>query len=282
MATAIAEGDRTVRVDASSIRELATLTTTLNGMTDRLQEYEHQLATKNRLAALGELAERVAHEIRNPITAIKLHMQILAERLAGSDLQQTPNQLLIEIARLEMVVSNTLALGKPMSIQRDWVQVEQVLTDVVMLMQPSISHRGIALQWQQPGALPAVALDADRFKQVVYNLLTNAADALDGRGVVRITAIHNQLENVLEIRFEDSGPGFSAAAISNLERRLSQSTKPNGSGVGLLLSLELVELHGGTLTIGTSETLTGGLVVVKLPLIAADEDIQLPVAARPS
>ncbi len=243
MATRIAGGDRSVRATVDGGNEIAELAKTLNEMTARLADYEEEIAHANRLAAVGQTAARVAHEIRNPLTAIKMQIQLLQE---SGDPQQRAitRSLLDEIRRLELIVTSTLDLSRPARLERAPTDVNALVRDLAHLLAPQFEHRAIRLGLDCADDLPPANLDGNRVKQVLLNLLVNAADALPGGGQIRLETLYDANGGRIGIVIEDSGPGIPADKMAQLFTPL-QTDKPGGLGLGLSLSRELVELHGG-------------------------------------
>lgn len=263
---AIAGGDRAARVQPARADEIGTLATALNRMAERLQAYEQESITQQRLATLGEMAARIAHEIRNPLTALRLQLQLLGESLPGPE-QPRITRLLSELDRLELIVSSTLTMARPRPLQRQVQALQYLVREVCELMAPQLAHRHIRLE-QEAGAVPDLALDGDRFKQVIFNLLTNAADALPQGGTVRIRTEQAAQEAVLTV--EDSGSGFTPEQQARLFSGAG-SGKASSLGVGLLLCRELVEQHGGQITADRSPELGGARIRIRLPLANVPE-----------
>ncbi len=261
MAQRIAGGDRDVKADPPAIRELADLTRAVNDMTGRLADYEAELVAGSRLASLGEMAARMAHEIRNPLTAMKLQAQLLCEGLAGEH-RMAAERLLAEIQRLQLIVSSTLAHGRPVELQRAPCTLDSVAAEVVDLVAPQFAHRRIQLD-RRLDPTPCIHLDGDRLKQVLFNLLCNAADALPDGGQVRVSAA--AVDGTVLLEVEDSGPGVAAERAAELFRRAVPSSKTNGLGLGLVVSREIVEGHGGTIELDCSPALGGARFTVRLP-----------------
>jgi signal transduction histidine kinase len=257
----IAAGERSDRVTLSAATEIEALARAFNSMAERLETYERELVQRHRLAALGELAARVAHEIRNPLTAIKLQIELLAERADG-EARAKLGALLDEVRRLELVVSTTLAAGQPAKLALRDADLSRIAADVTGLMQPQLAHRGIALETDL-ATLPSVPLDGARIKQVLLNLIANAGDAMPSGGRLRIAT--RGADGALELVVEDSGPGMPEAERA----RLARGEPASGPGIGLDLSRELVALHGGALAADTSPALGGARLTVRLPLRAA-------------
>jgi signal transduction histidine kinase len=284
MADAIAAGDREVRVPVERTDEIGALAGSLNVMAARLGRYEQELGERNRLAALGIVSARIAHEIRNPLTAIKLQVQLLAESVPETE-RGTVLDLEREIDRLGLVVAGVLdqARPQPPELRRRPVDPGALTRELADLFQPQMSHRGIRLTLDCPSDLPPADLDPERFKQVIVNLLVNARDALPQGGEIRLawaqsvshtgspTTVpagegNGAAGSELIFTVDDSGPGLDQAA----ERRLAAgegSDKPDGLGLGLKVSREIVMAHGGTLGLGRGPL--GGLrVCIRLPCAA--------------
>lgn len=260
MAGRIAAGDRDVRADLAVPAEMRELTVALNEMTSRLREYELEMIKTNRLANLGEIATRVAHEIRNPLTAMKLHAQMLEERSRGTPEEEIAAQLVAEMNRLDLVVASTLAFGRPTKLDMKPGDVNAIVGEVVSLVAPQFEHRHIVLEVTTDPVDPQ-PLDAVRLKQVIFNLLTNAADELSEGGTVRIAT--SKTETGVSVTVEDSGSGLDERVGEGIFDG-TVSDKPLGLGIGLVIAKELVELHGGSIAADTS-TLGGARFVVELP-----------------
>lgn len=263
MARAIAAGDRSVQADVPPVREIADLARALNDMTGRLDAYEHELSSASRLAGLGQIAAQVAHEIRNPLTAMKLQMQVLCEQLPASS-RSVAEGLLREIQRLELIVSSTLVHGRAITVAPRRCHLNAIVEETLTLVSPQFSHRRIDVQ-PDFGELPAQPLDADRIKQVLFNLLTNAADALPDGGRVRVGT--GACGGMAHLEVEDSGPGL--ADPDGVFAAPAETSKPTGLGLGLMVCREIAELHGGSIAADRSPALGGARFTVRLPL--ADE-----------
>ena len=223
-------------------------------MAGKIDEYEKELAERSRLAGLGDLASRMAHEIRNPLTAMKMQLEMLEEHTTDANRPRVI-KVLNEVRRLEVVVDNSLALAGANGINPAPTDLAALIEDVAELLQPSLAHRQIELRCDTP-ALSRVAIDPHRVRQVLLNLINNAADELQTGGTILISSTI-EADKHLDVHVEDSGPGVSDGA--------EVSSKPLGLGLGLRISQEIVEGHGGELLRDRSETLGGAKFTLRFP-----------------
>ena len=266
LADRIATGERSQPLDLPRSDEIGALAQALNSMMTRLAGYESRLASRSRLAALGDMSARLAHEIRNPLTGIKLHLQLLAERAPPREVPRV-QQLLGEVQRLELLVSSTLMLGAEQPLESAPVDLAELVADVLDLMQPSLEHRGIVVE-RAHVEMPPVTADRTRLRQALLNLVVNAADAMPRGGRLRVCTELEVAARRALLAVEDSGPGVSDELRARL-RTDSVSTKPFGLGLGLVVCRDVTAAHGGELGIERSVALGGARFVVALPLQAA-------------
>jgi len=216
------------------------------------------LTQQSRLAGLGELASRVAHEIRNPLTAIKMQLQILEEKSGREDTERI-QRLQSEIRRMEALVESALTIGAPMELRLARVRPQLLIRNLAELLRPSLAHRGIELL--TPGdADPEIDADPDRLTQTLLNLVNNAADELTDGGVIELSIGLSENGEHCEIYVEDSGPG-----MRNPEA-VRPSKKAFGLGLGLTICREIVGRHGGTMAVSTSDKLGGARFKLCLPV----------------
>jgi signal transduction histidine kinase len=267
-ANRIAAGEREERLEFSSGDEIRKLAESLNAMVIRLADYETRLASRSRLAALGDMSARLAHEIRNPLTGIKLHLQLLGERADPRDAPRV-RQLLGEVQRLELLVSSTLMLGGEQQLSTGPVDLPELVADVLDLMQPSLEHRGIVVE-RDCESVPGVVADRARLRQALLNLVVNAADAMPRGGRLRVSTRPDADAPFALVAVEDAGPGVSSELREKLQND-SVSTKPFGLGLGLVVCRDVAAAHGGELRIERSKALGGARFVLAIPLQAVKE-----------
>ncbi len=264
MATRLTAGDREVRSSLHQANEIGVLADALNKLVERLSGYEAEVAENSRLAAIGQTTARITHEIRNPLTAIKLQVQLLQETLPPEQWTITA-PLLDEIRRLDLIVSSTLDLSRPVRLVTHRADLNQLVTEVAQLSAAQFAHRGIRLELALTPQPSEVTVDAARIKQLLWNLLVNAGDELLQGGIIRLATVTQP--GGLMLTLEDSGPGIPQDRRATLFSA-SASHKPGGFGLGLALCREIVELHGGRIDLGDS-ALGGAKFSIQLPLTPA-------------
>jgi signal transduction histidine kinase len=160
---------------------------------------------------------------------------------------------------MELILESALVLAAPLALHRSMVQPGTVIAELAELLQPALSHRNIELQTAVSPSRD-ISADADRLKQVLLNMINNAADELVDGGVIRISARPVENSNTYEISVEDSGPGIRT------DTEEPGRNKPFGLGLGLIICREIVEQHGGELVQGTSSELGGAQFTIRLQL----------------
>jgi len=243
-------------------REIGTLITLRDA--DSRRQLERQLDLSSRLAAIGRLMGGVAHEIKNPLNAMALHLEVLKSRLEDDD----PEIQVIsaEIKRLDRVVKTFLNFNKPLDLQMKVLDVTALSAEVANLVSPDAASRGIAIETQLTGQL-WINGDADLLKQAVLNVVMNALEAMESSGRLSIRTAEKSGEN--EILISDNGPGIPLE-IQDKIFNLYFSTKETGTGMGLAMAFRVVQLHGGTIDF-SSEIGQGTMFRLRFPALTAHE-----------
>lgn len=244
---AIAAGQRETRLPPGGTRELAELAAAFNRMVEDLRRYEADLVRSEKLAAIGQMTGAVAHEIRNPLAAMKLTVQMLARTAPPAD--REPLEVLDrEITRLQYTIDELFDLAQPPALDRSRTPLEPVVSEVLRLLEPEFAHKRVACV-REFAAVPEVLLDLRRFPRVVMNLCRNAVQAMPEGGTLSIS-IGPSPGGGAALSVRDSGPGLAPEVRDRLFEPFV-STKAGGIGLGLAITKRLVEEHGGTLAVGS-------------------------------
>ncbi len=221
-------------------------------------------------AALLRLLASVAHEVRNPLGAIRTLARSLKPRLAGVD-PKPLDLIAAEADRLALLVEGLRAVGLPVRTVRRAIEPDAAVADVVTLVEHQLRHRRVAVEERlgAPGA--QVSADPAQVRQVVLNLLLNAADAQPRGGVVRLVSRAVPADEAhgasWELAVEDDGPGVPLEVRARLFDPFF-TTKPDGVGVGLTLSRRLAEAHGASLALD-QDVARGARFVLRWPLLVS-------------
>jgi two-component system sensor histidine kinase PilS (NtrC family) len=219
-----------------------------------MKRMESALKRSDRLAALGELSARMAHEIRNPLAAMSGSVQLLAERssIAESD-RRLLSIVLREADRLDSLITDFLAYARPASPSKVRIELRNLCDDMCMFLASDSRFSRVSIRNLIPAHI-IVRADVNQLRQVLINLLHNAADAMPDGGKVELEA-HFLLSGaegyrkspVAEITVTDSGCGITAETAAHLFEPF-WTTKTDGSGLGLAITHRIIEAHGGTIT----------------------------------
>ncbi len=241
----VREGRVELGPNPSKTPELKMLWEAFQSLTRDLATQKEAALKNERLVTLGKIAGTLAHEIRNPLTAMKMTVQLLLSH-ETTPTRQEPLQLLErEIQRLDFEVEKFLLFARPATIQRTEGDVAKILDDLFSLLQPQIRHTGIHLKTFCPATLPGW-IDGPRLNQVFLNLIQNALQAMSGGGSLEVRLAEKNGQ--AEFRLLDTGIGFSAEEGQRLFESF-YSLKPEGTGLGLVTSREILQKHGGNLTL---------------------------------
>ncbi len=226
-----------------------------------------RLEHSRRLAELGEMAARIAHEVRNPLNAIAGAAHYLSSEYAGDETIRKFTEIIQrQTVRLNQVASEILSAAKPMRLNRTSVNVNAVLAQALAPLRDLIREQGIALEWDAPADLPPIRADELQIEQAFHNILRNAVEAMPGGGTLRIAARPARESGWLDVAIHDTGPG-----IPDEDReRVFQSfytTKSGGTGLGLSIVQGVLKNHGGDISLERPAE-GGARVVVRLPIRA--------------
>lgn len=229
----------------------------------RHREEETRLAQAEKLAAVGELAAGMAHEIRNPLTAIKGFIQLIEQHPKDTVPQDYLTTILREINRIEGIVSEALVLAKPTPISFIQVNLVELIREVYTLMQPQAMLQHVTFTCICADNLPPVTAEPNHLKQVLINLIKNSLEAIQpNRGSIQLKATWHS--STIVIRLSDTGCGIPQDILTRLGDPFL-TTKDQGTGLGLMITYRIVQNHGGSIHV-TSRPGQGTTVTIRLPL----------------
>ena len=216
--------------------EVGRLGRAFNGMLDRLAESQQARVRSEKLALAGLIAARVAHDVRNPLSSIKMQTQLLRARLQfhrDGDTREIVDAVLHDIAQVELVVSDLLELARPGELSRKPASLNTIVREALEQVRLQLTHRRIAVMPRLEAQLPDIPLDVGRFRQVLLNVINNAADAMTNGGTLSIATHASPDRSTIELDVCDDGTGIDPAMLDQVFDPFV-STKRDGVGLGLV------------------------------------------------
>jgi signal transduction histidine kinase len=249
----------------------------LRSSQDRIRELHKHLLRSERLAALGELSSQVAHEIRNPLTAIGGFARSIERKMDHDDPDREHVEIIIkETDRLERILTEQLAFAKLSPPEFTAGDINQVIKESISLLSERIAAKDARLEISLQSDIENVRIDPDKMKQVLINLIQNAADNLSQGG--RLTVSSRAKDRTAEVRVANDGPPIPEAMLERIFVPFA-TTKSGGSGLGLPIAYEIIYEHGGTIDV-KSESGQDTVFLITLPLIVEGERRRGPVDRR--
>jgi C4-dicarboxylate-specific signal transduction histidine kinase len=222
---------------------------------EELRDAQIELAHVTRVATLGELAASIAHELNQPLGAVVNNASACLRWLAANNVEEARHSAELIRAdghRAGEIIARIRALAKKTPQQKDWIDINQAIREVIALARSEVERNGVALETQlshDVQHVPLVFADRIQLQQVILNLMMNAIEAMsevsDGPRQLLIRSAADESQNLV-VTVQDSGPGL---APENLDRLFTPfyTTKPQGMGMGLAICRSIVEAHGGRL-----------------------------------
>ncbi len=253
--------------------EVGRLGAAFNDMLGRLEQSQSALVRSEKLGVAGLVAARVAHDIRNPLSSIKMQTQLLRSRLDrdGGDTadalqrREIIDAVLRDISQVETVITDLLELARPGELNRHPTRLDTLVREVLEQLAPQLAHRKIRVDARLDDQLPLVALDADRFKQALLNVVNNAADAMPTGGTLLVATHMVDGEAAIALDVCDDGTGIAPEMFDRVFDPFV-STKRDGVGLGLVNARAVVESHGGRIELAARSP-KGTRATLRLPIL---------------
>jgi signal transduction histidine kinase len=242
----------------------------------RVEQLEERERLRDRLAAVGELAAVIAHEVKNPLASIEVNAGRLRRNIAQiPDAQQVLTDIIAEAKMANAIVQEVLDFVRPIRLQVERTDVATAVRGAIQMADTKARRGDIAVDVTVPDGLPQIQADEHQLTQLFTNLLINAYEAMEGRGRIAFTAGRVRLEDGAEgrdavlVECADEGPGIAADVAEKVFQPFF-TTKPQGSGLGLAIVRKIVDAHDGRLDLQTSPG-RGTTIRVTLPVTASDD-----------
>lgn len=262
-AVAVTHGELGRRVDVRGEDEVGKVAGAFNAMTESLERTLARLSTRESLAAVGQFAASLAHEVRNPLTAIRLDLQRVEEALPTDfRFREEHRRALAEIERLDETVSAALEGARAGSAPATRIDVRDPIRAAARAAAPFFEQSGATIHLELGDQARMVDGDGGALEQLFLNLFRNAAEAMSAGGEAMVTNVDGEDRLIIDVR--DTGPGIHP----DLRERVLEplfTTRPEGTGLGLTVARRIAVAHGGTLELRDAEG--GGLLVrIEIPL----------------
>jgi len=270
----IARGDFSRRIVVDSQDEIGDLARSFDEMTgellrarERMEEANRKLVQAEKLASIGRLSATIAHEIRNPLTSVKLNIQKVAANERADPAETEHLSIAKEgIAQIEKFIKDLLSFTRVSELHLERFSLEQVLEESLKVLRDAFRDKGIAVETSYAPGLPPALVDGDKLRQVFLNVLRNAWEALDEGGRVEIVLDLDPGQDgpLFRVRISDDGPGIPRANRESIFEPFF-TTKPSGFGLGLANARKIVEQHNGTIRLARRKG-GGSQFVICLPV----------------
>jgi signal transduction histidine kinase len=236
---------------------------------EELKVMSRQLWQAAKLATVGELTASVAHDLNNPLTIVGLHVETLVRQIPDGDPKQRALEIIGgEVERMGDLVANLLQFSRRSQAQISTFDVRHETAGALELIGSHLRNRNVKVNRQFAADVPMIQADRQQFRQVVFNILTNAADAMPSGGSITVTAEPRKLGDApgIALEFTDTGTGISREDLPKVTEPF-YTTKPEGKGTGLGLAIckRITEEHNGIFEI-ESEPGKGTTIRVMMPI----------------
>ncbi len=263
----IEKGNYGIKLNLNTNDEIGELTKAFNNMSVTLKNNTEELVKREKLAALGKMAAVLAHEIKTPLTSIKLNADIIAETLDLSEEDRENFEIMkTEINRLNNLVKDVLQFSRQMELNFSEVKLKDLIDNVHNQLSKKLNDKNIILVNNTENI--CLEADTDKLKQVFINLIDNSIEAVDQNGIIEISSRRNNEDNSISISVKDNGSGIEP------ELKIFEpffTTKASGTGLGLSISQKIIEQHRGVFNLAASKK-GETIFEIKLPIEQKHEE----------
>ena len=236
---------------------------------ESVRKIEGEIEVSRRMANIGKLTSGVAHEVKNPINSIVVHLEILRNKLDQPDVdtQRHLDVIDAEIQRLDRVVQTLVDFTRPVELQLAETDLRTLVEQVAFVAKPDCERQGVHLETEIGTEPLTTKVDIDLMKQALLNIVINGAQAIENCGTLTLRALRSDGEAQIEV--QDTGPGIPPA-IRDKIFNLYFTTKKSGSGIGLAMTYRILQLHNGSVHFDTRSG-EGTTFYLNLPLVSSEQ-----------
>ncbi len=258
-------------LSAAEDEQVLTIIASIIAQRVKIKQTIDALVQSERLAALGKLVTTIAHEVRNPLGSIRLATQLLSEpsdRFAPlpkeeqAEIDEYTAIIIKEVDRLNRSIEQLLAFGKPAIADAEYCKIDKLLDHCLATYQPEFDRYNIDVV-RDYTECPPVNINQDGITQVIFNLFSNAIEAMETGGMLTVNTYTQEKTETVNIRIQDTGPGISPNEIPHLFDAF-YTTKQKGTGLGLYISQKILSLHEGSVEVDANLS-TGTAFIISLP-----------------
>jgi signal transduction histidine kinase len=248
-------------------KQLQQVVSRVQEVAERVQRQQREMLRAEQLSAVGQLAASVAHEVRNPLTAVKMLVESALRDQGRKPLSRKDLEVIYaEVARLEGTVQGFLDFARPPTPNRRVIDLREAVSQAVELVRARARQQGVEISTRGLEAPVKADVDAGQLRTVLVNLLLNGLDAMPGGGRLEID-LQLSPQRAARVLVQDTGPGIAPEMLDRLFTPFS-STKTTGTGLGLSISRRILEEHGGSIR-GRNRPEGGASFTIELPELAA-------------
>lgn len=269
----INEGNLDERIKIPKTTELGKLSASFNEMVNRFQQtqtelkryHDQELKNSRKLATVGEMSARLAHEIRNPITGIANAVEIIMEE----DNNEGNRQILAEIRRqahrVNKAVSNMLNFARSKELNLRMSDLNEIIRSVVFFLQNQSAHHKVQFNTDLPADIPEFLFDPEQIENAMINIGLNAINACKINGMILFRTFRDETGNFIRIAVSDNGDGIPEDKLEEVFKPF-YTTRTQGTGLGLAIVQEIIAMHGGSVSVSNNPT-GGCTFVVSIPFL---------------
>jgi len=219
---------------------------------ENLKQSQGIIHRASRLSSLGMLTAGLAHEIRNPLVAIRTFTQLLPERYGDPEFRERFQSIALkEVDRISGLVNDLLSFARPSTPKVAREDINEVVKSIARILETEAKEKGVTINYHLAASLPKILVDKEQLKQVSMNVILNAIQSIENEGVVEISSrlfLKDNREHYIQIEVRDTGIGIPERDMENIFNPFF-TTKKEGSGLGLSISHQIVKEHGGYMAV---------------------------------